>query len=425
MALGVEFKQHLHELMVEVADKTRDEEMAYANQLRGQAHANSSAFPIAIRDAKLHAIESCVGQTIAKYIEAVSIWGLKIDDTLEKEMVNEFWHLTAGPNQLQFPPAINGSSHAQAVNRSFAMERQRLANRLVREGANRLRELKMKTKARPESSQSTIVQGDQYINNGIAGAIGPHSINQLRESKMSDAERFILRELLSDFKQRNLQTSDLHKVYEGLTIEAMKLNASDQSIGEVDFDLALDDLTKQQLIKTGPPAIAGGESRGGVLIMPMIYSKKEYACLTDKGYKEASKSKSIPITPIQIWQPPQPNQTIIHGDQYNVEQAAAVGPHSAGTLNNQPQWIAIQNVDLEALGGELEQLRQHLVQSASTGADYAQLQVVAEAKAAAAKRDKSRVMEFLSKGGKALLDAATDFGAKVTAEVIAKQLGLS
>ena len=176
MALDADFKKHLYELMVEVADKTRDEEVMFKNQLVGRAvHANSSAMPIAIRDANLHALENRIGQTIAKYIEAVSIWGLTIDDTLERDMVNEFWHLTAGPSQLQFPPAINGSSHAQAVNRSFAMERQRLANHLVREGANRLRELKMKMKANPQSTHSTIIQGDQYINNGIAGAIGPHS----------------------------------------------------------------------------------------------------------------------------------------------------------------------------------------------------------------------------------------------------------
>lgn len=177
MALNAEFKKHLHELMVEVADKTRDEEVAYANQLKGQAIAthNSSAFPIAIRDAKLHAIENRVGKTIARYIEAISIWGLTVDDTLERDMISEFRMLTAAPNQLQFPPAINHSSHAQAVNRSYSMELQRLQSRLVREGANRLRELKMKMQTKPQSNHSTIIQGDQYINNGIAGAIGPHS----------------------------------------------------------------------------------------------------------------------------------------------------------------------------------------------------------------------------------------------------------
>jgi hypothetical protein len=274
MALDAEFKKHLHELMVEVADKTRDEGVAYANQLRGQAHAthNSSAMPIAIRDAKLHAIENRVGQTIAKYIEAISIWGLTIDDRLEKDMVNEFWSLTAGPNQLQFPPAINGSSHAQAANRSFAMERQRLANRLVREGANRLRELKMKTKTKPQPNHSTIIQGDQYINNGIAGGIGPHSV---------------------------------------------------------------------------------------------------------------------------------------------------------GTINIQQQWTAIQNeTDLNALTCELEQLRRHLQQSASSSSDYQRLALLSEAEEHAKKHDGCKALEVLSKVGKSALDVAKDIGAEIAAKVLAKSMGL-
>jgi hypothetical protein len=274
MALNAEFKKHLHELMIEVADKTRDEEVAYANQLKGQAIAthNSSAFPIAIRDAKLHSIENRVGQTIAKYIEAVSIWGLTVDDTLERDMIKEFWSLTAAPNQLQFPPAINHSSHAQAVNRSYSMELQRLQNRLVREGTNRLRELKMKMKAKPQSDHSTIIQGDQYINNGIAGAIGPHSV---------------------------------------------------------------------------------------------------------------------------------------------------------GTINIQQQWTAIQNeVDLNALTSELEQLKRHLQQSASSSFDYQTLALLSEAEEHTKKHDGSKAMEVLSKVGKGALDVAKDIGTEIVAKVIAKSMGL-
>ena len=272
MALNAEFKQHLHELMVEVADKTRDEEAAYANQLKGQAIAthNSSAFPIAIRDAKLHAIENRVGQTIAKYIEAVSIWGLTVDDALERDMINEFKMLTAAPNQLHFPPAINGSSHAQAVNRSYSMELQRLQSRLVREGANRLRELKMK--AKPQSSHSTIIHGDQYINNGTAGAIGPHS---------------------------------------------------------------------------------------------------------------------------------------------------------TGTITVQQQWTVIKNeIDLNALTGELEQLRRHLQQSASSSFDYQKLALLSEAEEHAKKHEGSKAMEALSKAGKGALDVAKDIGTEIAAKVIAKAMGI-
>ena len=273
MALDREFKNHLNELMVEVAEKTTTDEVSYKNQLLGRAvHPNSSALPIAIKDAKLHAFETRVGQTIAKYIEAVSIWGLPIDATLEKDMISEFWHLTAGPSSLMFPPAINGSSHAQAVNRSYAMERQRLAHRLVREGTNRLRELKMKMNATQKPGQSTIIKVDQFNNYGVAGAIGPHSV---------------------------------------------------------------------------------------------------------------------------------------------------------GTINIQQQWTAIQNqVDLNALACELEELRKHLQQSASSSSDYQQLALLSEAEEHAKKHDGGKAMEVLSRIGKGALGVAKDIGTDIAAKVIAKSMGL-
>lgn len=266
MPLPADFKKHLHELRVEVSLKLQDEEARYKNQLVGKAiqtH-NSAAMPIAYKDAELHRIKSRVSKIIEKYLEAVSIWGLEITPAFEKDMINEFWSLTAGPNSIQFPPAIKGS-HTQAVQGSFSRERSQLTNRLVREGTNRLRELKMKMK--------------QQAKNGAANVI-------------------------------NLNFhAPVGKVYS---------NSVDQS-----------------------------------------------------------------VTMIQ-------NQ-----------------------------------IDLDALAGELEKLRLHLAQSASTANDYAQLQLVAEAKDEAVKRNESKAREFLAKGGKALLDAATDFGAKVTAELIAKGIGLT
>ncbi len=273
MALNEEFKRHLHELMLEVVDKTRAEEGLLNNKLLGRtAHPNSSAMALAIRDAKLRSFEDRVGQTIAKYIEAVSIWDLAIDAALEKDMSIEFQRLTAGPNSLTFPPALNGSSYAQAINRSYTMERHRVANRLVREGTNRLRELKMKMKATHRPSQSTIVQGDQFNNYGIAGAIGHHS---------------------------------------------------------------------------------------------------------------------------------------------------------AGTINVQQQWASIQSeVDFNALIGELEQLRNHLQQSASSSSDYQQLALLSEAEEHAKKRNGSKAMEVLSKVGKGALGVAKDIGTEIAAKVIAKSMGL-
>jgi hypothetical protein len=120
-------------------------------------------------------MEFRISRTIEKYIEAVVIWGYSIDAAFEADMIKEFWSLTAGPNQIQFPPAIKGQQ-VQAVQGSYARERQRLAARLVREGTNRLRELKMKMKVKPQPNHSTIIQGDQFNNYGVAGAIGQNAV---------------------------------------------------------------------------------------------------------------------------------------------------------------------------------------------------------------------------------------------------------
>jgi len=274
MALDAEFKKHLHSLMVEVYEQTADEIEQHKRELvfKAQQTHNAAAPPIAYKDAELYRMEFRLSRTIKKYIEAVEIWGYPIDAAFETDMTKEFWSLTAGPNQIQFPPAINGRTHAQAVNHSYAMERQRLAAQLVREGTNRMRELKMKMKAKPLSSNSTIIQGDQYINNGIAGAIGPSSV---------------------------------------------------------------------------------------------------------------------------------------------------------GTINIQQQWTAIQNeVDLNALTSELEQLRKHFQQSASSSSDYQKLALLSEAEEHAKKHDGSKAMEVLSKVGKGALDVAKDIGTEIAAKVIAKSMGL-
>lgn len=273
MTLDAEFKKHLRELMVEVALKLKDEEAHYKNALIGKAiqtH-NSGAMPIAYKDAQLHAIESRVSKTLEKYLEAVSIWECEITPAFEKDMINEFIMLTAGPDSVHFPPAIQGHQ-VQAVQGAFARERAQLTNRLVREGTNRLRELKMRMRATQKPSQSTIIQGDQFNNYGIAGAIGPHSV---------------------------------------------------------------------------------------------------------------------------------------------------------GTINVQQQWASIQSeVDFNVLIGELEQLRKHLQQSASSSSDYQQLAVLSEAEEHAKKHNGGKAMEVLSKVGKSALDVAKDIGTEIAAKVIAKSMGL-
>ncbi|MGC2160568.1 MAG: hypothetical protein WA634_01540 [Silvibacterium sp.] len=173
MALDAEFKKHLHSLMVEVYESTISEIEQHKRELVFKAHQthNGAAPPIAYKDAALYAMEFRLSRTIEKYIEAVSIWGYSIDPVFERDMINEFQSLTAGPNQVQFPPAIKGQ-HAQAVQGSYARERSRLAAQLVREGTNRLRELKMKKKqSNPVTSNITnnfnAPVGNAFINSSV------------------------------------------------------------------------------------------------------------------------------------------------------------------------------------------------------------------------------------------------------------------
>jgi hypothetical protein len=273
MALDPEFKKHLRSLFVEVYEQTVDEIEQHKREVlfKAQQTHNAAAPPIAHKDAALFGMEFRLSRTIKKYIEAVEILGYLIDATFEADMIKEFWSLTAGPNQIQFPPMMYRGNR-QAIQSSFARERARLATQLVREGSNRLRELKMKMKSKQQSNHSTIVHGDQFNNYGIAGAIGPHS---------------------------------------------------------------------------------------------------------------------------------------------------------TGTVNYQQEWRAIQNqVDLSALAVELERLRKHLLQSASSYSDYEDLGLLAEAEKQVKEQDGSKAMEFLSKCRKGALGIAKDIGTEIAAKVIAKSMGL-
>jgi hypothetical protein len=273
MALDAEFRKHLHSLMVEVYEQTVDEIEQRKRELlfKAQQTHNAAAPPIAYKDAELYRMEFRLSRTIQKYIEAIEIWGMPIDAAFESDMIKEFWSLTAGPNQIQFPPMVY-RGNLQAIQSSFARERGRLAAKLVREGRNRLQELKMKIKAKPQSSQSTIIQGDQFNNYGIAGAIGPNAV---------------------------------------------------------------------------------------------------------------------------------------------------------GTITLQQQWTAIQSeIDLNALTGELEQLRKHLQQSASSSSDYRRLALLSEAEEHVKKREGCKAMEVLSKLGKGALDVAKDIGTEIAAKVIERSIGL-
>lgn len=64
-------------------------------------------------------------------------------------------------------------------------------------------------------------------------------------------------------------------------------------ITKVDFDIAFSDLEKKKLISTGPYAIFENDPSSSVLFIGG-YSKREYAGLTESGYKAARLSPNRP-----------------------------------------------------------------------------------------------------------------------------------
>lgn len=235
---------------------------------------------------------------------------------------------------------------------------------------------------------------------------------------VNDASQFILAQLLDEFRNRKLTTKDLQQTYQGLPPAELKNRALSHGINDVDFDLAMSELDSHELVKTGPTQLCDNPPFSSVTVIA-FYSKNEYSYLTEEGYKEATRARRG--TPAVAHGGP-----VIHGDQYiNYGQAAAIGRHSIGTINHQQQWADIQNqIDFNTLASELEQLKKHLLQGASSSSDFQRLGQLADAEQYAKKKDGSKVIEVLSKVGKGTLSVAKDIGTTIAAKVIAKSMGL-
>ena len=172
MPLDREFKQHLHDVMVEVAENVAISEAQYKAELvfKAQQTHNGAAMPIAYKDAAIHYLRTRFEKTVDRYFEALAAWGIQIDSQVEREMLQEINLLTSGPSHLSLPPALKGGN-VEAVQRSYAMERERVAHQLRREAKNRFSEFKMKAKrdSQPSNSVTHIYNmplGRVYNNSG-------------------------------------------------------------------------------------------------------------------------------------------------------------------------------------------------------------------------------------------------------------------
>lgn len=137
-------------------------------------------------------------------------------------------------------------------------------------------------------------------------------------AQLDEAEKQILGALLADFSERQLDAQQLKKLYEGPKVsELISAICSGDDITTVDFDIAFDDLAKKKLIKTGPWRPYENKPGSG-LIFVGGYSLKEYACLTEIGYKTARQAPNRPAKAQRIV-----NNLHISGGQFTNLQLAA------------------------------------------------------------------------------------------------------
>ncbi|OSZ79431.1 hypothetical protein CAP35_14610 [Chitinophagaceae bacterium IBVUCB1] len=113
------------------------------------------------------------------------------------------------------------------------------------------------------------------------------------------------------------------------------------------------------------------------------------------------------------------------GDQYNINQAGAVGPNSSANNNvfNQTNYTLPDNTNYELLSSELAKLKQELIGKATLPEHYIAIGEVANAEEATKNKDGNKVVKSLLTAGKWVLDAATNIGTNVVAEIINKQIG--
>ncbi|MFV3405860.1 hypothetical protein ACNFIC_18205 [Pseudomonas sp. NY15463] len=135
---------------------------------------------------------------------------------------------------------------------------------------------------------------------------------------LDEAEKQILGALLVDFSERGFDSSVFRRSYEGPKISDL-INAicTSDDISTVDFDLALKDLEKKRLIRTGPYKAYENRPGSGVMVVGG-YSLREYAGLTEQGYRAAKQSPNRPNKSQRIV-----NNVHISGGNFNNMQLAA------------------------------------------------------------------------------------------------------
>lgn len=112
----------------------------------------------------------------------------------------------------------------------------------------------------------------------------------------------------------------------------------------------------------------------------------------------------------------------IKGDQYNIKQAASVGPHSQA--KNIHFKNSRKNIDLKKLSNELKLLRAALEQQVSESKNLKVLYNIVAAEEATQLNDESKVMEHLKAAGEPALQLAIKTNMPIAANTIRAALDL-
>lgn len=100
----------------------------------------------------------------------------------------------------------------------------------------------------------------------------------------------ILADVLADFTQKGLGSDDLYEEYVGVSLIELErkfcTHGGLSGPSKVDFDLALKQLEENGLIGTGP-TVAHENRPDSLVVIIGLYSKREFAYLTEEGYREA------------------------------------------------------------------------------------------------------------------------------------------
>jgi len=111
----------------------------------------------------------------------------------------------------------------------------------------------------------------------------------MTNSTVDDLAKEILTSVVADFRAKNLGATNLSSEYVGVPLLSLESAlCAGGSHSKVDFDLALKQLEEGELVKTGPMVPYENEP-GSLVFIFTTFSKREFAYLTEKGYKAAQK----------------------------------------------------------------------------------------------------------------------------------------